>query len=120
MLNVPSGKTLYLAGGAVLTAQVYFKDVERAAVTGRGVIASPYNGILCEGSKNIRVEDVIVLNPRGGYVTTLGESENVHIRKLRGFSSRGNGDGIDIFSSSSVVLDGCFLRTSDDCVAIYL
>ncbi|WBO63057.1 glycosyl hydrolase family 28 protein [Streptomyces camelliae] len=119
VLTVPSGKTVYLAGGAVLTAQVYFKDVEKAAVTGRGVIASPTNGILCEGSKNIRIEDVIVLNPRGGYVTTLGESQNVHINKLRGFSSRGNGDGIDIFSSSDVVLDGCFLRNSDDCIAIY-
>ncbi|WP_225095669.1 glycosyl hydrolase family 28 protein [Streptomyces sp. CoH27] len=116
---VPSGKTVYLAGGAVLTAQVYFKNVEKAAVTGRGVITSPTNGILCEGSKNIRIEDVIVLNPRGGYVTTLGESQHVHINKLRGFSSRGNGDGIDIFSSSDVVIDGCFLRTSDDCIALY-
>jgi hypothetical protein len=119
VLNVPSGKTLYLAGGAVLSAQVYFKDVEKGAVTGRGVIASPYNGILCEGSRNIRIEDVIVLNPRGGYVTTVGESQNVHVGRLRGFSSRGNGDGIDIFSSSSVVIDGCFLRNSDDCIAIY-
>ncbi|GGT23140.1 glycosyl hydrolase family 28 protein [Streptomyces griseoviridis] len=119
-LTVPSGKTVYLAGGAVLVGQVHFKDVENAALTGRGVLyASPVNAILCEGSKNIEVNDVIVLNPKGGYVAMLGESENVTISKLRGFSSRGNGDGIDVFSSSSVVLDGCFLRNSDDCVAVY-
>ncbi|MEU5597739.1 glycosyl hydrolase family 28 protein [Streptomyces sp. NPDC020298] len=118
-LTVPSGKTVYLAGGAVLKATVYFKDVEEAALAGHGVIwASPGGGVLCEGSKNIRVEDVIIMNP-GGYITTLGEAENVHMKKVRGFSSKGNGDGIDIFSSSGVVLDGCFLRNSDDCVAIY-
>ncbi|MGW2521735.1 glycosyl hydrolase family 28 protein [Streptomyces sp. NPDC001617] len=119
VLNVPSGKTVYLAGGAVLSAQVYFKDVEKAGIKGHGVIASPYNGILVEGSKNICAQDVIVLNPRGGYISTIGESQNVRYKKVRGFSSRGNGDGIDIFSSSDVVLDGCFLRNSDDCVAIY-
>ncbi|WP_406441998.1 glycosyl hydrolase family 28 protein [Streptomyces sp. NBC_00631] len=118
-LTVPSGKTVYLAGGAVLKATVYFKDVEKAALKGHGMIwAGPGGGVLCEGSKNIRVEDVIIMNP-GGYITTLGEAQNVRIKKVRGFSSRGNGDGIDIFSSSDVVLDGCFLRNSDDCVAIY-
>ncbi|GHD72379.1 hypothetical protein GCM10010317_082580 [Streptomyces mirabilis] len=119
VLNVPSGKTVYLAGGAVLTAQVYFKDVEKAEIRGHGVIASPSNGILVEGSRNISAEGVIVLNPRGGYVSTIGQSEKVHYQKVRGFSSRGNGDGIDIFSSQGVTLDGCFLRNSDDCIAVY-
>ncbi|RPE39483.1 glycosyl hydrolase family 28 [Streptomyces sp. Ag109_O5-1] len=119
VLTVPSGKTVYLAGGAVLKATVYFKDVEKASLRGHGMIwAGPGGGVLCEGSRNIRVEDVIIMNP-GGYITTLGEAQNVHIRKVRGFSSRGNGDGIDVFSSSDVLIDGCFLRNSDDCIAIY-
>ncbi|MET9080425.1 glycosyl hydrolase family 28 protein [Streptomyces sp. NPDC004237] len=119
VLTVPSGKTVYLAGGAVLKATVHFKDVEKAALRGHGMIwAGPGGGVLCEGSRNIRVEDVIIMNP-GGYIATLGEAQNVHIRKVRGFSSRGNGDGIDVFSSSDVLIDGCFLRNSDDCVAIY-
>ncbi|MFE9452304.1 glycosyl hydrolase family 28 protein [Streptomyces sp. NPDC006739] len=118
-LTVPSGKTVYLAGGAVLTAQVYFKDVDKAALTGRGVLhASPGGAVLCEGSKNIRVEDVIVLNP-AGYAGTFAESENVQVRNARAFSSKGNGDGFDVFSSTGVVFDGCFMRNSDDCIAIY-
>ena len=119
VLTVPSGKTVYLAGGAVLKASVYFKDVEKAALRGHGMIwASSGQGVLCEGSSNIRVEDVIIMNP-GNYIATFGEARNVHIRKVRGFSSKGNGDGIDIFSSSDVLIDGCFLRNSDDCIAIY-
>ncbi|MFG2934696.1 glycosyl hydrolase family 28 protein [Streptomyces sp. NPDC048282] len=119
VLTVPGGKTVYLAGGAVLKATVHFKDVEKAALRGHGMIwAGPGGGVLCEGSRNIRVEDVIIMNP-GGYIATLGEARNVRIRKVRGFSSRGNGDGIDVFSSSDVLIDGCFLRNSDDCIAIY-
>ena len=119
VLTVPSGKTVYLAGGAVLTAQVYFKDVEKSRLIGRGVLYNnPGGAILCEGSKNIRIEDVIILNP-AGYAGTFGESENVHITKARAFSSKGNGDGFDVFSSTGITFDGCFMRNSDDCIAIY-
>lgn len=119
VLTVPSGKTVYLAGGAVLTAQVYFKNVEKACLKGHGILyANPGGAILCEGSSNIRIEDVIILNP-AGYAGTFGESHNVHVRKARSFSSKGNGDGFDVFSSTGVLFDGCFMRNSDDCFAIY-
>ncbi|KPI18426.1 glycoside hydrolase family 28 [Actinobacteria bacterium OK074] len=118
VLTVPSGKTVYLAGGAVLTAQVYFKDVENAGITGHGILYGGPGGILSEGSKNIRVKDVIILNPNG-YAGTFAESKNVHIKKARSFSSKGNGDGFDVFSSTGVTFDGCFMRNSDDCIAIY-
>ncbi|MGW7043415.1 glycosyl hydrolase family 28 protein [Streptomyces avermitilis] len=118
VLTVPSGKTVHLAGGAVLTAQVYFKDVEKASLTGHGMLYGGPGGVLCEGSRHIRVKDVIVMNPNG-YAGTFGESENVHVEKARSFSSKGNGDGFDVFSSTGVVFDGCFMRNSDDCIAIY-
>ncbi|MET9385140.1 glycosyl hydrolase family 28 protein [Streptomyces sp. NPDC002928] len=118
VLTVPSGKTVHLAGGAVLKAQVFFKDVEKARLTGHGMLYAGPGGVLCEGSKNIRVEDVIIMNPNG-YAGTFGESENVHVKKARSFSSKGNGDGFDVFSSTNVVFDGCFMRNSDDCFAIY-
>ncbi|NUQ99092.1 MAG: endo-polygalacturonase [Streptomyces sp.] len=118
VLTVPSGKTVYLAGGAVLQAQVFFKNVEKAALTGRGMLNAGPGGILCEGSRNIRIEDVIIMNPNG-YAGTFGMSENVHVKKARSFSSKGNGDGFDVFSSTGIVFDGCFMRNSDDCFAIY-
>ncbi|WP_405883409.1 glycosyl hydrolase family 28 protein [Streptomyces sp. NBC_01384] len=118
VLTVPSGKTVYLAGGAVLTAQVFFKDVEKACLRGHGMLYAGPGGVLCEGSKNIGVQDVIIMNPNG-YAGTFAESENVHIKKARSFSSKGNGDGFDVFSSTGVVFDGCFMRNSDDCIAIY-
>ena len=38
VLTVPSGKTVHLAGGAVLQAQVFFKNVEKATLKGHGVL----------------------------------------------------------------------------------
>lgn len=37
-VSVPSGKTVYIAGGAVLKAKVSFKDVTNARLIGRGMI----------------------------------------------------------------------------------
>ncbi|MER5436151.1 glycosyl hydrolase family 28 protein [Streptomyces sp. NPDC002588] len=118
VLTVPTGKTVYLAGGAVLQAQVYFKDVEKAALTGHGMLNAGPGGILCEGSTDIRVQDVIIMNPNG-YAGTFAESANIHVKKARSFSSKGNGDGFDVFSATGIVFDGCFMRNSDDCFAIY-
>lgn len=118
-LTVPSGKTVHLDGGAVLKARVIFKDVENAGLTGRGVIhAAPGGGATVEGSKHITIGAVTMLNP-GGYAVTIGESEHITLSGMAGFSSKGNGDGIDVFSSSDVTIDGVFMRNADDCVAIY-
>lgn len=84
VLTVPGGKTVYLAGGAVLTAQVYFKDVEKSRLIGRGVLYNnPGGAILSEGSRNIRVEDVIILNPAGLRGHLRREQERPHHQGTR-------------------------------------
>ncbi|MEU5645973.1 glycosyl hydrolase family 28 protein [Streptomyces milbemycinicus] len=118
-VTVPSGKTVYLHGGAVLRSRVVFKDVRGARLIGRGVIhGAPGGGATVEGSSDISIGEVTMLNP-DGYAVTVGESKDVTIRGLGSFSSKGWGDGIDIFSSSHVTIDGVFMRNADDCVAIY-
>jgi polygalacturonase len=48
-----------------------------------------------------------------------GQSRGLTIRNLRTFSAGGWTDGIDLMACSNVHIDGAFLRTSDDAVAIY-
>jgi glycosyl hydrolase family 28 len=118
-LTVPDGTTVYLAAGAVLTANVVFEGVESGRLTGRGVIYTRTGGaISVHDSQNVHVDGITVLNPRYNSIT-VAESENVTITNLRSFSADGWGDGIDIFCSENVTIDGCFLRNSDDCIAIY-
>lgn len=118
-LDVPSGVTLYIAGGAFLTARVTFRGVSGAAVRGHGFILNPQQGaILIERSRDIHVSGVTSLGATGFSLTT-GEAHGVHIDRYRSFSSAGNGDGLDFFCSTNVLVERCFLRNSDDTIAIY-
>jgi hypothetical protein len=119
VVKVPSGKTLYLAGGAVLTSRVEFHEVENARIIGRGVLYNTVNGILVEYSKNIEIDGIMVLNPSSGYSVTVGQSKQVTVRNLHSYSHGQWGDGIDVFSSEDVLIDGVWMRNSDDCIAIY-
>lgn len=119
VLHVPSGTTVYLAPGAVLTSNVVFEGVENSRLIGRGVIYNATGGaIFVHASENIQIDGVTVLNPRYNTIT-VAESRNISIRNLRSFSHLGWGDGIDIYCGENVTIDGCFLRNSDDCIAIY-
>ncbi|MDT0544592.1 MULTISPECIES: glycosyl hydrolase family 28 protein [Streptomyces] len=118
-LNVPSGKTVYVHGGAVLKATVVFRDVQNSQLIGRGMLAGTKDGgTLVESSKNIDIGAVTMLNPNG-YALKIAESTDVSVEGMCSFSSKGWGDGIDIFSSTHVTIDGVFMRNSDDCIAIY-
>ncbi|KAH6653283.1 pectin lyase fold/virulence factor [Truncatella angustata] len=119
-LFVPSGTTVYIAGGAFLEVKLNFIGVSNASVKGHGFIWNGPNGgaILIERSTNTLVQGVTSLGATGFSLTT-GEAKGVHIKNYRSFSSFGNGDGVDFFCSQDVLVEDCFLRNSDDTVAIY-
>ncbi|QOV34752.1 putative Ig domain-containing protein [Streptomyces ferrugineus] len=119
VVKVPSGKTVYLAGGAVLKARVEFINVENARLLGRGIITASDAATLVKFSKNIEIDGILVLNPKSGYSCTIGQSKQVTVRNLHSYSSGQWGDGIDVFSSEDVLIEGVWMRNSDDCIAIY-
>jgi hypothetical protein len=119
-VDVPSGKTVYLAGGAVLKAAVNFTGTTNGALTGRGLIyGTRAGGCTVVNAKNIRIDGVTMLNLTSGYAITAGMSEQVSITDFGYFSAGQWGDGIDVFSSSDVLIGNSFLRCSDDCIALY-
>ena len=120
VLQVPSGKTVYLAGGAVLTANVNFSNVHDASMRGRGVLYNnPGGAITVEYSSNITIEGAITALDPNGYAVIAGQVDGLTIRGLHAFSNKGNGDGIDLFSCQNVLIDSVFMRNSDDCIALY-
>ena len=125
-LRVPSGKTVYLANGAFLTVGLHFKDVDSAGVCGPGFIYLPQpsdfimekqGAILIENSTNISVSNVTAVTAKG-FSFLAGQSKGIDINRYRSFSSAGNGDGLHFLSTSSVTIKKCFLRNSDDTIAI--
>lgn len=119
VLYVNSSQTVYLAGGAALQASVVFQNVSNAAIRGRGVLYRPSNNAIdVEYSSHITIEGVTVLNTK--YTSFLvAQSTGVTISNVRAFSATSYGDGIDLYSTTNSLIENVFLRTSDDCIAIY-
>lgn len=144
-VRVPSDTTVYIAGGATVIGNFVLSHVQHVRITGSGIIASEktvqpsipkslfkarppnaglaapdlrrHDAILVEFSSDITIEGITEIP--SGYSVLIGQSDNVTIRNLISFSAGGNNDGIDVFTSKHVVVDGVFMRNSDDCIAIY-
>ena len=115
---IDSDKTVYLAGGAVVKSTLVCDHVENVHILGRGMLYQPERGIQVTFSKNIEIDGIMVINPHH-YSVFGGQSQNITIRNIKSFSSKGWSDGIDVMSTSDVLVDGVFMRNSDDCIAIY-
>lgn len=143
---VPSNKTVYISGGAVVKGRFIVTKAENVRIMGRGILTqmpidtnlagikinpvpvnipastSPVrrsrNDILTvEFSKNVEVNGIVVMPHK--YSILIGESTAVRLKNFKSFSWEGNSDGIDVFCSSDVHIDGIFMRNADDCIAIY-
>lgn len=115
---IPSNKTVYLAGGAVLQGKLLCNNAENVRICGRGIIDQPVRGVEITHSHNISIDGITVINPKH-YTVYMGESRSISISNLKSFSAGGWTDGLDMMSCSDVNIKDVFLRTSDDCIAIY-
>lgn len=114
MLRVPSNTTVYVAGGAVVKGRILFDGVNNSRLLGYGIVdPSAGGGIIIEKSKNIEVEGVISCK------CFTGGSTDVRIKNVKAISAFKWGDGMNVVSSSNVLLDGVFNRNSDDCTTVY-
>lgn len=125
MFHVPSDTRVFLAPGAVVVGAFVCDGVHNVQLDGHGVVLlesfhrfSGINGIRISHSQDITIDGLTLINPPH-YSVYIGGSDRITIRHLRSFSCEGWSDGIDMMSSRQVHVDSCFLRTSDDCIAIY-
>lgn len=130
-VKVASGKTVYVAGGAVVRGvpkegvpqgALFLLQGDRIHFRGRGIV----DGSLCPAGsrqmlsvsgKNISLEGV-VLRDSSEWTVAVRRSEDVCIRNLKIFGSRYHSDGIDICNSRDVEVADCFVRTLDDLIVI--
>lgn len=131
--NVPvdSGKTVYIAGGAIVRATANAGTRGGAAfvlrgsnivLRGRGIIdggrcPTHARNLISVVGTNIVLEGVI-LHDSSHWTVPIRRSENVTVRNLKLIGYRANSDGIDICNSRNVEVSGCFIRTLDDLVVV--
>lgn len=116
--RIPSNKTVYIAGGAIVRGKFVCDHVSNVRIIGRGIVDRPQEGVAINFSNNIEVDGIIFINPNH-YTVAGGQSKNITIRNVKSFSAQGWSDGLDFMSCSDVTIDDVFMRNSDDCIAIY-
>jgi hypothetical protein len=113
-LVVPSGKTLYVAGGAIVMGQIIVRDAHDVQILGRGMVDHTIKmGISISNSQRVLVEGLFCTQ------CATGGSDSVTIRNVKSISYFGWGDGMNVFASNNVLFDGVFCRNSDDCTTVY-
>jgi hypothetical protein len=126
-VELTSGQTLYIPGGTVLRGNVVARDAENVSIRGRGVIDGSGHTwetggrrerlVHLAGCRNVRIEGVTLLDGRTWQVVPAG-CDGVTIQNIAIVSGGNSDDGIDLVSSRDVLVEGCFIRTKDDCIAI--
>lgn len=114
-MEIPSGTTVYIDGGARVEGQLVADSVRDVNFYGRGIIhpAGRGEGIYIKRSKNIRADGIILTQ------IPVGQSDSVSINNVKALSSYGWGDGMNVFASDNVSYNRVFCRNSDDCSTIY-
>lgn len=113
-----SGQTIYLAAGAWLKypnvngVAINITNVSDVAVRGRGFLGSAINIL---NSTRVIVDGAFT--SFGGFQISV--SKDVHVKGWRSLTSHQWGDGMDLYCSQDVVVEGVFIRSSDDSIAFY-
>lgn len=125
-IMLKSGQTLYLAGGAVVKAEV-LAEGSNIRILGRGILdgsdwewrKGPIGNLIA--IRNCSDVEVNGITCRGSSHWTIvpKSSRNVTIRNVKLCNSRvQNDDGINPCNSQNVLITDCFIRSDDDCVAL--
>ncbi|UAY56037.1 endo-polygalacturonase [Arachidicoccus terrestris] len=113
-LLIPSNKTVYVSGGAVIEGQLLVHNAHNVKIMGRGIIDPAVKmGVHIANSKNVTVEGIECTQ------CATGGSDSIFIKNVKCISYYGWGDGMNVFASSHVFYDNVFCRTSDDCTTVY-
>ncbi len=125
-IELGSGQTLYIAGGAVVKAEVLVRG-DRVRIRGRGILdgsdwewrKGPVGSMIAiRGSSDVEVRDIVIRGSPHWTIVPVN-SRNVTIRNVKLCNSRvQNDDGINPCNSQDVLITDCFIRSDDDCVAL--
>ncbi len=124
-IQLRSGETLYIAGGAVVYSAIEARGVSGVRILGRGIIDSSEfergqggGCVRLTDCADVKIEGVILRDPDVWCLSAFGcrEVEIANV-KLVGLW-RYNADGIDICNSQDVVIRDSFVRAFDDAIVL--
>lgn len=127
-VSIPSNTTVILEPGSIVEAKFAAYKKENIQIIGDGIVLganfkrSPITGDVTvpfdfSHVKNLEFAGISALDP-AGWCYNIYFCDNVFIDDIKIISSRHNGDGISMQSTSNVVVEDSFLRTWDDSLVV--
>ncbi|HTP88366.1 MAG TPA: PA14 domain-containing protein [Bryobacteraceae bacterium] len=136
-IDAKSGDTIYLAGGAVIFGSINIWGVENVKVLGRGIVVydGPQNtlsddgwmhkpnwhAIVMDNARNIEVSGIVCVVRSRTWMIQMQDSHGIHfdnVKEIGGCPGNANQDGLDFIGSGDATVRDCFIRASDDDIAL--
>ncbi len=123
IVQVKSDQTVYIAGGAVVRGSFITSKGKNITITGRGILDNSlymkgeHRPIEINESENVLVDGIILTECKHWSCASFA-SKKVTYNNLKIVSDNDWDDGIDIVGSRDVLVNQCFIRTKDDCIAV--
>lgn len=141
-IEMKSNQTLFLDEGCVLHAHIHAIDCDNIKILGRGILdnsrkketilfevhqelthaavrnVTRTRPIQLEYCTNVEIDGVTI---RDSMVYTIHPRccRGLHIQNVKIIGNwRYNSDGIDMHNCEDVLIEGCFIRTFDDCLCV--
>lgn len=119
-INLKDNETLYIAAGAIVYGGIRAENVSNIRVLGRGILDGNYEFrrmVNMDNCQNILVEGISIRNSVS-WTNTLTNCDNLIYRHVKVFGYGPSSDGINPLGSRNVEITDCFLRCTDDCIAL--
>jgi len=115
-IRLVNNMVMYIAGGAVVYADITGSDFQNVRIEGRGILMGKID---IKKGRDFHVEGISIRNTKG-WTNTLTDCHNCSFSKVKIFSYEAiySVDGIDPVSCTNISITDCFMRCRDDCVAI--
>jgi hypothetical protein len=115
-ITLKSNQTVYIAGGAIVNANIRGSNIQNVKIAGRG---SLQGNVKISGATNLEVEGIFIRNTEGWSNTLTDCHHSIYKNvKVFGYEAIYSVDGINPVSCKDFTIDDCFMRCRDDCVAI--
>ena len=124
-LRLRENESVYLERGAVVRGRITAEHADNIRIRGQGILDGSYyslreqreRSILLTDCKDVAIEDILMVHPTS-WMIHLSGCENTRVARVRQLGECCSSDGVDIVGSRNVVVEDCFLRNNDDCIAV--
>jgi len=120
MIHMKDNETVYIAGGAIVYGGIRTNGASNVRIMGRGILDGNFEYqrmVVPENSDQVEFEGILIRNGRS-WTNTIVNCTNVRYESVKVISFGPGGDGINPLGSRHVSINNCFLRCTDDCIAI--